>query len=394
MLYYARATNELYFLNNAGTAWSSPVAPGTAVTLSNSQCSVNVAGASVTVSGTNLTLNLPMTFTAAYAGAKNTYMYAAGSSADSGWQTLGSWTVPATSEVVSDVSVTPSGGTGLQQTFALEYADSLGATDLASVWVWFTSNYNTVSAPNSCMLYYARATNELYFLNNAGTTWSAPAAPGTAVTLSNSQCSINVAAASVTVSGTNLTLNLPMTFTAAYAGAKNTYMYAAGSSADSGWQALGSWTVPATSEVASVVSVTPSSGTGLQQTTFALQYADSLGATDLASVWVWFTSNFNLASAPNSCMVYYARATNLLYFLNDAGTAWSSPAAPGAAVTLSNSQCSVDVAAASVTVSGTNLTLNLPVTFMAAYAGTKSTYMYAAGSSANSGWQALGSWTP
>jgi phage baseplate assembly protein gpV len=392
MLYYARATNQLYFLNNAGATWSAPVAPGTAVTLSNSQCSINMAAVSVTVSGTNLTLNLPMTFTAAYAGAMSTYMYAAGSSANSGWQAMGSWTVPATSEVVSDVSVAPSSGTGLQQTFALQYADSLGATDLASVWVWFTSNFDTVSALNSCMLYYARATNQLYFLNDAGTAWSSPVAPGAAVTLSNSQCSINVAAASVTVSGTNLTLNLPMTFTAAYAGAKNTYMYAAGSSASSGWQLMGSWTAPATSEVVSAVSVAPNSGSGLQQT-FALQYADSLGATDLESVWVWFTSNFSLASAPNSCMLYYARATNELYFLNNAGTTWSAPVTPGTAVTLSNSQCSINVAAASVTVSGTNLTLNLPMTFTTAYAGAKSTYMYAAGSSASSGWQTLGSWT-
>jgi phage baseplate assembly protein gpV len=394
MVYYARATNQLYFLNDAGTAWSSPVAPGTAVTLSNSQCSINVAAASVTVSGTDLTLNLPVTFAAAYAGAKSTYMYAAGSSASSGWQTLGSWTVAATVAVVSDVSVTPNSGSGLQQTtFALQYADSLGATDLASVWVWFTSNYNTVSAPDSCMVYYARATNQLYFLNDAGTAWSSPVAPGAAVTLSNSQCSVDVAAASVTVSGTNLTLNLPVTFTTAYAGAKNTYMYAAGSSASSGWRLMGSWTAPSTVAVVSDVSVTPNSGSGLQQT-FVLQYADSLGATDLTSVWVWFTSNYSTVSAPNSCMVYYARATNQLYFLNDAGTVWSSPVAPGAAVTLSNSQCSVNVAAASVNVSGTNLTLNLPVTFAAAYAGTKSTYMYAAGSSANSGWQALGSWTP
>jgi hypothetical protein len=37
---------------------------------------------------------LPMTFSAAFAGAKNTYMYAGGSTANSGWQTMGTWTVP------------------------------------------------------------------------------------------------------------------------------------------------------------------------------------------------------------------------------------------------------------------------------------------------------------
>jgi hypothetical protein len=65
---YAGATNQLVLYNDA-------------------------VAASVTASGTNPTLNLPVTFTAAYTEAKNTYMYAAGSSAASGWQMMGSWTL-------------------------------------------------------------------------------------------------------------------------------------------------------------------------------------------------------------------------------------------------------------------------------------------------------------
>jgi len=45
MLYYARATNQLFQLNDAGTAWSSSVARGTAISLSNSECPVNVGAA-------------------------------------------------------------------------------------------------------------------------------------------------------------------------------------------------------------------------------------------------------------------------------------------------------------------------------------------------------------
>jgi hypothetical protein len=287
--------------------------------------------------------------------------------------------------------VTPSSGSGLEQTFAFQYADPLGATDLTSVWVWITSNFNP--ALPSCLLEYARAANQLYLYNDAGTGWLAPATPGAAGTLSNSQCSINMAAATVTTSGTNLTLNLPVTFTAAYAGAKTTYMYAGGSSSNSGWQTMGSWTAHATSGPPTTVSVTPSSGSGLQQT-FAFQYADPLGATDLTTVSAWFTSNFDPATPSNSCLIYYVRATNLLYLYNDAGTGWLAPATPGAAGTLSNSQCSINMAAATVTTSGTNLTLNLPMTFTAEYAGAKTTYMYAGESSANSGWQTMGSWTP
>jgi hypothetical protein len=392
LVYYAPATNQLFLFNNAGTAWLAPATLGAAGTLSNSQCSMGVAAATVTSSGANLTLNLPVTFTTAYAGTKTTYMYAAGSSAGSGWQTMGSWTAPATSTLPTTVSVTPSSGSGLQQTFALQYADSLGATDLATVWVWITANFNPATPSNSCLVYYARATNQLFLFNNAGSAWLAPATLGVAGTLSNAQCSIGVAAASVTLSGANLTLNLPVTFTTAYAGTKTTYMYAAGSIAGSGWQTMGSWTAPATS-TPTTVSVTPSSGSSLQQT-FALQYADPLGATDLTTVWVWITASFDPAAPSNSCLVYYAPATNQLFLFNNGGTAWLAPATLGVAGTLSNSQCSIGVATASVTTSGTDLTLNLPVTFTPAYAGLKTTYMYAAGSSANSGWQALGTWTP
>jgi uncharacterized membrane protein len=390
LVYYARATNQLFLLNDAGTVWSAPATPGTAVTLSNSQCSTNVAAASVTASGTGLTLNLPVTFTAAYAGAKSTYMYAAGSSANSGWQMMGTWTVPATVAAVTTVSVTPNSASAAQQTFALQYADTLGATDLSAVWVWFTSNFNTVSSANSCIAYYARATNQILLINDAGTAYSS-AAPGSAVTLSNSNCSINAAAASVTPSGMDLTLNLPMMFAAGFAGTKSVFMFALGSSGNSGWQNMGNWTVPLSSAPVPV-SVTPGSGSGLSQT-FALQYADPLGATDLTNLWVWFTSTFNTVTSANSCIAYYVRTTNQVNLINDAGTAILSSAAPGAAVTLSNSQCSLNMAAATVVPSGIDLTVNLPVTFTAEYAGAKGIFMFASGLSANGGWQSMGTWT-
>jgi hypothetical protein len=76
---------------------------------------------------------------------------------------------------VSAISVTPSSGSGLQQMFALHYADPAGATDLATVWVSFTSNLNTASAVSSCEAYYSRAANQLYPNNDAGTSWYSPA---------------------------------------------------------------------------------------------------------------------------------------------------------------------------------------------------------------------------
>src|SRR6202034_750174 len=209
-------------------------------------------------------------------------------------------------------SVSPPSGSGASQTFALQYADALGATDLNSVWVWITANFTPATPSNTCLVEYVRNTNLLYLYNDAGTGWLPPATLGSAGTLSNSQCSLYLATATVTTSGTNLTLNLPVTFTTAYAGVKTTFMYAWGSSAVSGWRTMGSWTVPAPSASPTTVSVTPSSGSGLQQT-FALQYADPQGAADLTSAWVWITANFTPATPSNTCLVEYVRNTTLLY---------------------------------------------------------------------------------
>jgi len=390
MLYYNTATNQINLLNDNATLWL-PATLGTATTLQNSQCSLSVAASTVTPSGNTLTLNLAMTFKASYAGAKNTYLHAVDvSGSNSGWQPLGAWTVALTSGTPSSVSVSPSSGTGTSQTFALQYSDTAGATSLAQVWVYFNATLAN-PASNACMLYYNTATNQINFLNDNATVWQA-ATVGSATTLQNSQCSLNVAATTVAVNSNTVTLNVGLTFKPAFVGAKNTYMHAVDASgSNSGWQPLGSWTVALTSGTPSSVSVSPSSGSGTSQT-FALQYSDTGGAASLAQVWVYF--NATLANpASNACMLYYNTATNQINLLNDNVTVWQ-PATLGAASTLQNSQCSLNVAASTVTLSGNTLTLNLAMTFKPVYAGAKNIYMHAVDiSGTNSGWQPLGAWT-
>jgi hypothetical protein len=62
--------------------------------------------------------------------------------------------------------------------------------------------------------------------------------------LQNSQCTLNVGASSASMSGNTLTLNLALSFTAAFAGAKNVYMEVENATHDSGWSPHGAWTVP------------------------------------------------------------------------------------------------------------------------------------------------------
>jgi hypothetical protein len=93
MAYHERATNRVYLINDAGTAWSSQVL-GSNTVLRNSYCAINLASSSVSISGSTLTLNLSMTFRSTFNGGKTIRMFAnAAGGLSSGWQDRGSWTV-------------------------------------------------------------------------------------------------------------------------------------------------------------------------------------------------------------------------------------------------------------------------------------------------------------
>jgi hypothetical protein len=191
-----------------------------------------------------LTLNLPITFKAAYAGVKTTFMLAGNvNGTSSGWQTRGTWTVPGPAGVPTADAVTPSSGSGAGQIFQLRYSDTAGVADLATTWVWLTPTLPSSTA-NTCVAYYETATQRMYLLNDAGSQWMWGML-GSASPLQNSQCAINLAALMTTGTSTTLTLSLPVTFKLSFAGPKIIFMYAASyGGANSDWRARGTWTVP------------------------------------------------------------------------------------------------------------------------------------------------------
>ena len=296
-------TGLVSLLNDAGTSWASGTI-GDQTTLQNSQCSLALANSSVTPSGNNLTVNLAMAFSPVFAGGKNTYLYAAGAGGqNSGWVARGNWTVPAA--VLTAVSASPSTGSGTSQSFSLQYSDTAGATDIKTTWAWFATSASASSA-NSCLMYYERSSDSVYLLNDAGTVW-ASARRGASTTLQNAQCSIAARTVTATASGNLLTVAFPVTFGAAYLGAKNIFMYALGSASNTGWQDRGDWTIPAAAPPPPVTevtvdSVTPASGGGAS-VTFTGQYTDTLGVTDMTASWLWVAPSLSSPSA-NSCMAY------------------------------------------------------------------------------------------
>jgi len=94
-LAYVRSANQLYLVNDPGTALLGPVTLSGSGTLGNSQCTVNVASSSATINGNSLTLTLNMSFPSSFVG--NRIIYAAarsnGELLNSGWQAIGSRTM-------------------------------------------------------------------------------------------------------------------------------------------------------------------------------------------------------------------------------------------------------------------------------------------------------------
>ena len=259
------------------------------------------------------------------------------------------------------VSVSPASGTGTTQVFSFAYSDTFGFPDLNFVEFLFQSS---LAMQNACYARYVPFTHILSLYNDAASGYAGAATPGAAGTLTNSQCTVDVRASSAQGSGNNLTLTVALTFKPAFAGAKNTYMIAVNqSSVSSGWQARGVWTAVIASGAGNV-SVSPASGSGASQS-FSFLYSDAAGYADVN--WVQMIVGTQLQSN-NVCFVTYTRATNVLQLVVDGGgTFVGSGASLGVPGTLTNSQCTLNAGASSVSGLGSNLTVNLFLTFKPAF---------------------------
>ena len=392
-VYYQPQGNHLYLATDAGNAWITPaLAPGVAGTASNSRCTLNAGSSSVSTSGNDLTLTVALSFSSMEVGARNVYLYAAGlSGQNSGWVKEGTWTTNLSFGPPTIVSLSPDSGDGPTVTFQSVYSDPNGAGDLSELLLLVNTSVN---GANACYVFYQPQGNHLYLSNDAGTGWLTPAlTPGVAGTASNSQCTLNAGTSSVTTAGNQLTVNTALTFNSAFVGARNVYLYAAGSSGqNSGWVKEGTWTPLASAGPPSIYSLTPDMGTGNFVRLDAI-YSDPNGAADLNEVLLQVNAT---QSSANACYVYYQPQGNHLYLANNAGNAWLTPAlTPGVAGTVSNSQCTLNAGMSSVGISGNILSLNLQLTFTGSVVGAQNIYLYAAGlSGQNSGWVREGVWTP
>lgn len=374
---YNPSTNSISLANNVSSSGntSTPLGSGS---LQNTQCTINTAASSRTMSGNTLTLTLSTVLDAGFPGNNTIYLYAADASVNTGW------VAKAGTSVVSVDSAAPSAGSGASQVFTFVFSDTRNA---ANVWGAAITINSTLSNVNSCSLVWDRAAGTIALLYNSGA-GSSPKPFGSNATIQNSQCALGVV--TLSVSGNSNILTVPLAFTGPFTGPKNIYMLAVGPNGNTGWQQKGTYSVFA-GGVPVAGSVAPSAGAGSSQT-FSFVISDQGGSQFLvgAAMALMKTTNFDLN---NSCYIVYDRASNRLSISADTVSNGSAALVIGSAGSVSNSQCTLFGSGSSVTIGSTTITITLNLSFNLSFAGTKNTYLYAAEVGYNSGWKAVGTWT-
>ncbi|MEQ1947581.1 MAG: SBBP repeat-containing protein [Bryobacteraceae bacterium] len=379
-LTYVPSTQTLSLANDDPASGSLAIAFGGG-TQQNSQCVISGTGASATVSGSTLTLTVPITFLPGFAGSKGVFLNAADSGANTGWVSKGTWTVTIPPAQPSADTVSPNGGSGSSQTFTLVYSDIQSAANLTGMAVLFQTS---VTTPNACYVVYDRNQGTVALIWDSGLGSSSRSINST-TPISNSQCTLG--AASAQISGLSLILTVSLTFTGPFTGTKNIYMYASEGALNTGWVQRGTFSVLA-GGVPVVGSVVPGSGSGPAQR-FTFTVSDPGGSGFLTGMAALISSTFN---TNNACSLVYDRATNVVSLSYDNAANGSSPVAPGSNTAVANSQCTLRGANTTVTYTATQMIVTMDLSFNATFFGTKNIYLYAAESTANSGWSTVGSW--
>jgi len=92
------------------------------------------------------------------------------------------------SSITKSPAADGSGGSG---TFTFTASSGYGFQDIAQVQILFNSS---VAGANGCYLQYQPSSNVIQLSDNTGTQWPASGTLGSAGTISNGQCSVNLAA--------------------------------------------------------------------------------------------------------------------------------------------------------------------------------------------------------
>ena len=234
---YDRTANvvSLAFDNPANGA--APVALGSSTVASNGQCTLNGANTTVVIGVTSIVITVDLSFNADWFGAKNVYLLASETVLNSGWVTVGGWTV--TGGAPTADSVLPASGSGPSPNFTFTSSDSASPFNITGMSMLLTSGAPSV-VTNACYLIYNRTAGTIGLYDNTGTTLSTKPI-GSSANLFNTQCAVGYTV--MVTSGNSVSFTINVVFNG-FSGAKSVYLQANEPNTNSGWVQRGTWTVP------------------------------------------------------------------------------------------------------------------------------------------------------
>jgi hypothetical protein len=272
-------------------------------------------------------------------------------------------------------------GSGNAGTFTGVFTHSGGVNQLSLGYMLFLPTPNVVqfTAQGSCLVEFNNISSGIRLINNAGNGWigpisGVPIGDTTQPTLTNGFCTVNVQNSTAVRSGNTLSVTVPVTFSNFMGPVLGTFLQAQDiSSVWTGMTQMGNWVVPGAPQVRTgpgIVTLQPGSATG-SSATYTLVTTSPTGASGLENVHLLLSDRI-VGGSP--CHVIYFPQTNIINLVNDTGNGFVSPTGvqAGAFGFLGNGRCAVNTAAASVTTSGANLTLIVPLSFnTATFGGAK-----------------------
>jgi hypothetical protein len=235
-------SRTIFLANDAGTAWKS-ARVGFSETAANSQCQVQGTGSSVVLSGSTGVLVLDLSFFGAFNGAKSIWANATGAATGTSASPLmGTYTVAAQQVNLAPLplSVTPATGSGNRQSFAFDFNDGNGGSDITYARILIHSQQR---ADLGCYVMLNRATSYYCLADDAGAGWAAVRS-GSAESAQNSQCVLYGAGSTFSTTGNNLHAVFDIGFKPSFVGVRSVWANASDSAGvTSASPLLGSYTV-------------------------------------------------------------------------------------------------------------------------------------------------------
>ena len=317
---YSIASNQFALANDIASSGSALVNPGGG-SAQNGQCTLNGSGSYITESGNILTMVVSLSFQPGFTGNDTVYLNAIDTSGNNTGLVAGAaWTatVPAPQPTASSVS--PNSGLGSSQTFTFVFSDTQNPLNITGMGMVFNTS---LSYTQACYIIVDRVAGTIALAYDSGL--GSNSKPFTSTTpLGNSQCTVGTA--TLTISGLSDILSVAITFTGAFSGAKNIYMFGSESGIyETGWVQMGTYTVAA-GGVPVANSVAPSSGSGPSQR-FSFTVSDAGGSSFITGPAALISSSL---STLNACSLVYDRTANTISLAYDNPANGASPVTPGA----------------------------------------------------------------